>query len=64
MNQKCLVVSRKELFGENNERYFNGFKKKIMMRSLIVPLILYLFIFILIMTINMEGTLVQMRIKK
>lgn len=28
MEEKCLVVSRKDLFGENNERYFNGFKKK------------------------------------
>jgi len=28
MEQKCLVVSRKDLFGKNNERYFNGFKKK------------------------------------
>lgn len=28
MQQKCLVVSRKNLFGENNERYFNGFKNK------------------------------------
>ena len=28
MNQKCLVVSKKNLFGENNQRYFQGFKKK------------------------------------
>ncbi len=28
MEQKCLVVSRTDLFGENNEKFFNGFMKK------------------------------------